>query len=59
MDIFSITHRKWADKLEASGYAARWNSNGLLLIYAAQSASLACLENLVHRNGFGLVANFC
>ena len=59
MDVFRITHRKWADKLVASGYAARWNSNGMFAIYSAENASLACLENLVHRNGFGLDADYC
>ena len=58
MEVYRITHSKWADKLAASGYAARWNSSGLFVIYAAENISLACLENLVHRNGFGLDANF-
>ncbi len=54
MEVFRITHKKWSDKLSASGYAARWNSNCVYMIYAAENRSLACLENLVHRNGFGL-----
>jgi RES domain-containing protein len=58
MKVFRIVHRKWSDKLEASGYAARWNSNGIYVIYCAENASLACLENLVHRNGFGLNSDF-
>lgn len=58
MTVYRITHTKWADKLVGSGYAARWNSSGLLVIYAAENISLACLENLVHRNGFGLDADF-
>jgi RES domain-containing protein len=53
MDVFRIVHAKWANSLTASGYAARWNSTGLFVIYAAENCSLACLENLVHRNGFG------
>ena len=53
MEIFRIVHSKWANSLTASGYAARWNSTGLFVIYAAENCSLACLENLVHRNGFG------
>ncbi len=59
MDVFRITHRKWSDKLVGSGYAARWNSNGIFAIYGAENASLACLENLVHRNGFGLDSDYC
>jgi len=53
MEVFRIVHSKWANTLTASGYAARWNSTGLFVIYAASTCSLACLENLVHRNGFG------
>jgi RES domain-containing protein len=53
MDVFRITHKKWAGTLQGSGYAARWNSNGFFVIYCAANCSLACLENLVHRNGFG------
>jgi RES domain-containing protein len=59
MKVYRITHKKWADSLSASGYAARWNSNGFFAIYTAENCSLACLENLVHRNGFGLDADFC
>lgn len=58
MEVYRITHTKWADKLVGSGYPARWNSSGLFVIYAAENISLACLENLVHRNGFGLDADF-
>lgn len=49
MEIYRITHKKWTNKLVASGRAARWNSNNIELIYAASSRSLACLENVVHR----------
>ena len=59
MNVFRITHKKWSNELVASGYAARWNSNGFYVIYSAESCSLACLENLVHRNGFGLDADYC
>ena len=58
MEVFRIVNKKWSDKLAASGYAGRWNSNGQFVIYTAQNRSLACLENLVHRNGFGLDADF-
>lgn len=50
MEIYRITTPNWADKLQASGFAGRWNSNGVPVIYAASSRSLACLENVVHRN---------
>ena len=58
MQVFRITKSKWADKLTASGYQARWNSNGFFVIYSAENCSLACLENLVHRNGFGSDVDF-
>jgi RES domain-containing protein len=49
MEVYRITHAKWAQSLVASGYPARWNSNGIKIIYTAGSRSLACLENIVHR----------
>ncbi len=59
MNVFRIAHKKWSENLIASGYAARWNSNGFFVIYAVENSSLACLENLVHRNGFGLDNYYC
>ena len=59
LNAFRITHKKWSQKLVASGYAARWNSTGFNVIYSAESRSLACLENLVHRNGFGFDTDYC
>lgn len=59
LEVFRITHKKWSTKLEASGYAARWNSSGVFMIYSAENRSLACLENLVHRRGIGLDEMFC
>lgn len=58
MIVYRITLEKWAYRLYASGYAARWNYNNQRVIYTASSRSLACLENMVHRNGRGLNANF-
>jgi len=51
-----MAHR--ANSLTASGYPARWNSKGKFINYSAASRALACLENVVHRNGEGLSANF-
>lgn len=42
----------------ASGRAARWNPNDIEMIYTAGSRSLACLENVVHRNQLGLNNSF-
>lgn len=53
MIVFRITNEKWSKALSASGYAARWSTRGNFVIYTAESRSLACLENLVHRSGEG------
>src|SRR6476469_582432 len=58
MLVFRITLAQYADSLQASGRAARWNSNDVKVIYTSSSQSLACLENVVHRNQLGLNANF-
>ncbi len=54
MLVYRIIHTKYADKLIASGRAARWNPNDVNMIYTASSRSLACLENAVHRSQAGL-----
>lgn len=46
--VFRITKEKWAGNLNGSGYAGRWNPNGIFMCYTAQSKALACLEMLVH-----------
>ena len=53
MTVFRITTEQWCKSLNASGYPARWNARGSFVIYTAESRSLACLENLVHRSGEG------
>jgi RES domain-containing protein len=54
MLLYRIVLTKYAGKLIASGRAARWNPNEVEMIYTASSRSLACLENVVHRNQVGL-----
>lgn len=54
MQVFRISLSNYAGALVASGRAARWNPNDTSVIYSAESRSLACLENVVHRNQFGL-----
>jgi RES domain-containing protein len=54
VEAYRICLAKYADALVASGYPARWNRKGQLVIYAASSRALACLENVVHRSGEGL-----
>lgn len=50
MELYRITHERWSNSLSSSGRAARWNSNRVDVIYTAMSRSLACLENVVHRD---------
>ncbi|RYE51405.1 MAG: RES domain-containing protein [Sphingobacteriales bacterium] len=54
MLVFRISLAKYATRLISSGKAARWNPNDTEVIYTAGSRSLACLENIVHRNQIGL-----
>lgn len=54
MLVFRIALAKYASSLISSGRAARWNPNETDMIYTACSRSLACLENVVHRNQIGL-----
>ncbi|QJD80021.1 RES family NAD+ phosphorylase [Spirosoma rhododendri] len=54
MLVYRITKAQYADRLTASGGAARWNSRGQFVVYTAASRALACLENVVHRSGEGL-----
>ncbi|MBL7727087.1 MAG: RES family NAD+ phosphorylase [Dinghuibacter sp.] len=54
MVVYRITLAEYARSLFASGNEARWNSRGAKVMYTAESRSLACLENLVHRGGIGL-----
>lgn len=58
MQVFRIGLAKYTDALMASGRAARWNPNDTEMIYTAASRSLACLENVVHRNQVGLNQSF-
>jgi RES domain-containing protein len=48
MKIYRISLSKWANSLQGSGFAARWNSKNIFVLYFAESRSLACLENVVH-----------
>ena len=54
MLVYRIALAKYSNQLIASGRAARWNPNDVEMIYTASSRSLACLENVVHRDRFGL-----
>ncbi len=58
MIVYRITKATYADRLVASGGAARWNERGQYVIYTAATRALACLENVVHRSGEGLLNVF-
>ena len=58
MNVFRITTEKWAGNLRGSGFAARWNSNGIYTCYSASSRALACLEMVVHLNADRLKTPF-
>ncbi|GAB3786741.1 RES family NAD+ phosphorylase [Spirosoma horti] len=58
MLVYRITKAAYADRLVASGGAARWNSRGQFVIYTAATRALACLENVVHRGSEGLSSTF-
>lgn len=58
MRVYRIIAEKHSGELKASGYAARWNSAGIEVIYTASSAALACLENVVHRDNIELKMRF-
>jgi RES domain-containing protein len=53
MIVYRITLQKYSSELQASGNEARWNRKDQKVIYTAESRSLACLENLVHRSKLG------
>ncbi len=59
MHIFRITKKKYSNELISSGLSNRWNEKGEEVIYAPQTRSLACLENLVHRSGIMRVETYC
>jgi len=58
MNVYRITTEKWAGNLRGSGYAARWNSNGVFVCYTGSSRALACLETVVHLNSDRLKSSF-
>ncbi|MFZ2282630.1 MAG: RES family NAD+ phosphorylase [Lutibacter sp.] len=49
MVVFKICREKYANALNASGAANRWNKKEEFVIYAGGSRSLSTLETVVHR----------
>lgn len=58
MEVFRITKEKFANELYAPGIEGRWNEKGEEVIYTSSSRSLACLENLAHKNGKGTTISY-
>jgi RES domain-containing protein len=58
MKIYRMVLEGYQDNLRAPGAPGRWNSTGKMVIYASESRSLSCLENIVHRSTEGLIRNF-
>lgn len=50
MIVYRISSNRFADKLQASGIASRWNLDKQFVLYTSESRALACLENVVHRS---------
>lgn len=50
MEVFRISHEKYATALTSSGVANRWNFDGQKVLYTGHSRSLSTLELTVHRN---------
>jgi len=51
MLVYRICISKFADNLNPSGIAGRWNMNGQMVLYASESRALAALEQLANRSG--------
>lgn len=49
MEVFKICREKYANELNASGAANRWNKKEEFVIYAGGSRSLSTLETVAHR----------
>ncbi len=56
MLVYRISRTKYANSLQPSGIDGRWNSLGQKVIYTGGSASLSCLEVLVHKSGTNFLA---
>lgn len=58
MLIFRICRTEFANGLNASGLAGRWNHNGQRVLYVSSTRSLAALEQLANRSGLILNASY-
>ncbi len=51
MIVYRISHERYAQKLNSSGAANRWNRAFQYVIYCSESISLCALELLAHTGG--------
>lgn len=58
MLVYRLVHQKYSKTLFASGLEGRWNSFGKKVLYTAESVSLAYLETMYYRKGFGFNNDF-
>lgn len=58
MLVYRIVHEKYSKTLFASGLEGRWNSAGKKVLYTAETVSLAYLETMNYRKGFGFNNDF-
>ena len=58
MKIYRMVLTEHGASLKAPGVAGRWNSVGKFVVYASESRSLSCLENIVHRSTESLMRNY-
>ena len=58
MLVYRIVHKKYSKTLFASGLEGRWNREGKKVLYTAESVSLAYLETMNYRKGFGFNNDF-
>ncbi len=58
MNLYRISHKNYANSLNSSGAANRWNLSNELVIYSSGTRSLATLELIVHRNSIKHLADY-
>ncbi|MDF1517137.1 MAG: RES family NAD+ phosphorylase [Lutibacter sp.] len=58
MEVFKICREKYANALNASEAANRWNKKEEFVIYAGGSRSLSALESVVHRAAINISAPY-
>lgn len=58
MIVYRLAHAKYADQLNSSGAANRWNRAFQFVIYCSENISLCALELLAHTNGIRPAGEF-